>query len=186
MEIIDTPIAGVRLLRPAVHTDRRGAFFESYNKARLAEAGIDVDFVQDNHARSRQSGTVRGLHFQAPPMAQAKLVRVVRGAIFAVALDLRGGSPTYGSHAEARLSAENGDQLFLPEGMAHGYCTLEPDTEIIYKVSAYYSPEHEGGVLWNDPALAIPWPVSAADAVVGERDMDLPPLADLGQVFSLA
>jgi dTDP-4-dehydrorhamnose 3,5-epimerase len=183
MEVVDTSIADVKIVRPRRFADDRGVFHETYRRQRYAEAGIDVEFVQDNQVLSYKSGTVRALHFQHPPAGQAKLVWPVRGAIFDVAVDLRRGSPTYGHHVAVELTPDAG-QIFVPVGFAHGYCTLEADTEVLYKVSAPYAPEHEGGILWNDPALAIPWPVDEADAVLAPRDAALPLLAALPTVFA--
>ena len=162
-------IPDVRLLSPRKHGDRRGFFSETYNRKALAVIGIDIDFVQDNHSYSADKGTVRGLHFQTPPFAQDKLVRVARGSVFDIAVDLRQGSPTYGRHAGAVLSAQAWNQLLVPIGFAHGFMTLEPDTEVIYKVSNYYAPDHDKGLLWNDPALGISWPIADAEAVLSER-----------------
>ena len=177
-------IPAVKLLTPARHGDRRGFFSEVYNRRALAAAGIDVEFVQDNHSLSAGKGTVRGLHFQAPPCAQHKLVRVTRGAAFDVAVDLRRASPTYGRHAGVVLSAAAWNQVLVPVGFAHGFMTLEPDTEVVYKVSDYYSPAHDRGLLWNDPALGIEWPVPEADAVLSDRDRRQPRLADVGTPFA--
>ena len=163
--------------------DDRGFFSETYSKPAFAEAGVHVEFVQDNHALSANKGTVRGLHFQIPPFEQAKLVRVTRGAIFDVAVDLRFGSPTYGRYVSAVISAESWNQIFIPVGFAHGLLTLEPNTEVLYKVSNVYSPEHDKGVLWNDPALAIDWPLKAADAILSEKDRSQPMLSDLPEYF---
>ncbi len=148
-------IPDVKVLTPKKNGDHRGFFSEVYNRKTLAEAGIDITFVQDNHAFSAEKGVVRGLHFQIPPFAQDKLVRVVRGSVFDVAVDLRRGSPTYGQHVSVVLSAEAWNQILVPIGFAHGLMTLEPDTEVLYKVSNYYSAEHDKGLLWNDPALGI-------------------------------
>jgi dTDP-4-dehydrorhamnose 3,5-epimerase len=183
MQVTDTAIAGVRLLIPARHRDARGFFSEVYREDVLAAHGIAVHFVQDNHSLSLARGTVRGLHFQIPPFAQAKLVRVTRGAVLDVAVDLRHGSPSFGRHVAVRLSADEWNQIFVPEGFAHGFCTLEPDTEVTYKVSRPYSAAHERGLYWNDPALAIPWPVAEAEALLSERDRHHPPLAALPQFF---
>ena len=174
----------VRLLSTVRHDDARGYFCETYSRPALADVGIDVEFVQDNQSFSLGRSTVRGLHFQCPPFAQAKLVRVIRGAIFDVAVDLRRGSPTYGFHACAVLSAENRQQLFVPVGFAHGFATLEPETEVAYKVSSPYAPDHEGGLNWNDPELGIDWPFPAADAILSEKDGLLPPLAELDSPFA--
>jgi dTDP-4-dehydrorhamnose 3,5-epimerase len=183
MQVTDTAIAGVRLLIPTRHRDARGFFSEVYREDVLAAHGIAVHFVQDNHSLSLARGTVRGLHFQIPPFAQAKLVRVTRGAVLDVAVDLRHGSPSFGRHVAVRLSADEWNQIFVPEGFAHGFCTLEPDTEVTYKVSRPYSAAHERGLYWNDPALAIPWPVAEAEALLSERDRRHPPLAALPQFF---
>lgn len=182
MHITSLAIPAVRLIAPAKHGDHRGFFSETYHRQAYAAAGIAADFVQDNHSLSGEPGTVRGLHFQVPPRAQAKLLRVVRGAVFDVAVDLRWGSPSYGRHVSAVISAAAWNQIFVPEGFAHGFCTLEPGTEVLYKVSAFYAPEAEQGLLWNDPDLAIDWP-AAAGAVLSERDRGWPRLRDLSTVF---
>lgn len=178
-----TNLNGVLLLTPRRFADERGFFSETYNRSALLELGVTCDFVQDNQSMSRQRGTVRGLHFQIAPFAQAKLVRVLRGAILDVALDIRRASPTFGQSFAATLSAENGRQLFIPAGFAHGFCTLESDTEVFYKVDAPYSREHERGVRWNDPALSIAWPVTEREVLVIERDRTLPLLGDLPVFF---
>lgn len=183
MIVSDTNFAGVKLLEPPRFGDARGFFSEIYNQGRFAEAGIPTVFVQDNHSLSRPTGTVRGLHFQVEPFAQAKLIRVARGRIFDVVVDLRRASPTFGRHLAVELDAANGRQLFVPAGFAHGFCTLEPDTEITYKVSAYYSREHDRCLYWADPALEIEWPVDPDAATVSEKDATAPRLADLGSVF---
>ena len=184
MEILETAIAEVKVLVPVRHGDHRGFFSEVYNRKRLEAAGIALDFVQDNHSRSARRGTVRGLHFQVPPHAQAKLVRVVRGAAFDVAVDLRRGSPTFGRHVTVTLSADAGNQVLVPEGFAHGLMTLEADTEILYKVSDHYAPDHDQGILWNDPALGIDWPIPPAEAVLSDKDRSLPLLADCATPFA--
>jgi dTDP-4-dehydrorhamnose 3,5-epimerase len=176
-------IPEVKILRPAKHEDSRGFFGETYSARAFAGAGVDLNFVQDNHALSVRAGTLRGLHFQTPPFPQAKLVRVVCGAIFDVAVDIRAGSPTFGQHVSAIISAENWNQILVPAGFAHGLVTLEPSTEVIYKVSEVYSPEHDKGLLWNDPALGIPWPVNPAEAILSEKDERQPKLADLPTYF---
>jgi dTDP-4-dehydrorhamnose 3,5-epimerase len=173
----------VKSLTPKVFRDHRGFFTETWSHQALEGAGISAAFLQDNHAYSRAEGTVRGLHFQIPPMAQGKLVRVVRGAIFDVAVDLRRSSPTYGRHVTKVLSAENFAQLWIPEGFAHGYCTLEPDTEVIYKVTAYYSPMHDRGIAWDDAVLAIAWPAVADATSLSDKDRKLPRFADLPPIF---
>lgn len=164
--------------------DERGWFAETYNPVRLAALGIADSFVQDNHAKSGPVGVLRGLHFQRPPFAQAKLVRCVRGRIWDVAVDLRKGSPTYGGWTAAELTADNGLQLYIPAGYAHGYVTLEPDSEVEYKVSAPYAPQCEGGVLWNDPDLALPWPLPASGPLLSDKDQKLPRLKDLDSPFA--
>jgi len=184
MEVTDTAIPGVKVLTPRKHADERGAFTETYSRRSLAGAGIVVEFVQDNAALSHEKGTVRGLHFQIPPSAQAKLVRVVRGAIFDVCVDIRHGSPTFGAHVSQELSAENGTQIFVPEGFAHGYCTLLPGTEVAYKVSAHHAPDLEGGILWCDPDLGIKWPVGPEEAILSERDQRWPAFSGLPQIFA--
>ncbi len=176
-------IPDVRLLSPGKHGDRRGFFSETYNRKALAMIGIDIDFVQDNHSYSAEKGTVRGLHFQTPPYAQDKLVRVARGSVFDIAVDLRQGSPTYGRHVSAVLSAEAWNQILVPVGFAHGFMTLEPETEVIYKVSNYYAPDHDKGLLWNDPALGINWPIADDEAALSEKDRKQPRLAELVTPF---
>lgn len=183
MEIIPLEIPDVRLVRPKRFADARGFFSEVYNGPAFAARGIQITFVQDNHSLSAAVGTVRGLHFQTPPFAQDKLVRVTRGRILDVAVDIRTRSSTFGRHVAVELSAENWLQLLVPIGFAHGFCTLEPDTEVIYKVSAPYAPAHDAGCLWNDPDLAIDWPVRSADAVLSERDARLPRLRDMTSPF---
>jgi dTDP-4-dehydrorhamnose 3,5-epimerase len=168
----------VLLLTPPRFTDDRGFFSETWNERRFAEAGIPGPFVQDNHAQSADRGVVRGLHLQIAPSAQGKLIRVVRGAIWDVAVDIRPGSPTYGRHAGVVLSAENWQQLWVPPGLLHGYCTLEPDTEVIYKVTTPWVRQAERGVLWNDPDLGIAWPIASREAILSEKDRRLPRLVD--------
>jgi dTDP-4-dehydrorhamnose 3,5-epimerase len=164
----------VQLIKPKRFADERGWFAETYNPDRFAALGIDTVFVQDNHAKSVPAFVLRGLHFQRPPYAQAKLVRCVRGRIWDVAVDLRAGSPTYGRWAAAELSADNGLQLFVPVGYAHGYVTLEPDAEVEYKVSAPYAPECEAGLRWDDPDLALPWPLPPGGPILSDKDRVLP------------
>lgn len=168
---------------PRRFEDERGWFSETFNAADLAEALGDVAFVQDNQVLTRAKGTLRGLHFQAPPKAQDKLVRVLRGAVLDVAVDIRRASPTYGKWVSAVLSDENRKQMFAPKGFAHGYLTLEADTEVFYKVSDFYSREHEGGVAWDDPDLAIDWEFPADRVLMAERDRQYPRLAELEPVF---
>ena len=155
-------------------TDARGFFIETYNARDMADVGIRDLFVQDNYSRSINTGTIRGLHFQSPPHAQAKLVRVAHGKILDVAVDIRRGSPTYGQHTTVILSADMDELLYVPIGFAHGFCTLDPNTEVHYKVSAPYAPTHDGGILWNDPSLGIAWPDVSAHAVVSDKDARLP------------
>jgi dTDP-4-dehydrorhamnose 3,5-epimerase len=183
MEILATAFPEVRIVAPERFGDARGFFSETWNARALAEAGIDAPFVQDNHARNRRQGTLRGLHYQIPPCAQGKLLRVTRGAVLDVAVDIRRGSPTFGQHVAVLLSAENWHQLWVPAGFAHGYCTLEDDTEVQYKTTHYYSPPHERGLAWDDPALSIRWPIEAACPVVTERDRRLPRLAEQPDLF---
>lgn len=183
VEINSLAIPAVKVIRPKKYSDARGFFSETFSQRDLQDAGIDIAFVQDNHTFSAEKGTVRGLHFQTPPFAQDKLVRVVRGAIFDVAVDLRVGSPTYGQHVSAIISAEEWNQILVPVGFAHGLVTLEPNTEIFYKVSNYYSPDHDKGILWNDPALEFEWPVDEAEAVLSDKDKRHPKLADLPNNF---
>jgi dTDP-4-dehydrorhamnose 3,5-epimerase len=183
MQIIPTAIADVKLITPVRHGDARGFFVELYRLDLSREAGIAVEFIQDNQAFSAAANVVRGLHFQTPPAAQAKLVRVSRGAIIDVAVDIRTGSTTYGRHVAVRLDAETGQQLFVPEGFAHGYRTLLPDTEVVYKVNRYYSPQHDRGLRWNDPALGIDWGIGEEAAVLSAKDKVQPMLAALEPVF---
>ena len=163
--------------------DERGWFAETYHQARYAEAGVSVAFCQDNHAFSRQALVLRGLHFQRPPHAQAKLVQCVRGRIWDVGVDVRLGSPSFGRWQAAELSAENGLQMFVPAGFAHGYLTLEPNSEVAFKVSDYYAPECEGGLAWNDPDAAIDWPLHGEMPILSDKDQILPCLADLESPF---
>lgn len=178
-----TDLDGVLVLTPRRFADPRGHFAEVYNKRRFQDAGVTADFIQDNQSLSGPVGTVRGLHFQRPPFAQAKLVRVLKGAIVDVAVDLRRTSKTFGRHVAVTLSAAAGNQLYVPAGFAHGFCTLEPDTEVFYKVDAYYSAEHDGGIRWNDPALGINWPVTAEAALLSDKDVKLPLWRDIGDIF---
>lgn len=177
-----TDLAGVVVITPKKFGDERGFFSETFNAASLAACGITAQFCQDNHSFSATPGTVRGLHYQRPPTAQTKLVRVTRGAVLDVAVDIRRGSPTYGAHVAVELSAANWKQILVPPGFAHGFCTLEPDTEVLYKVDAPYSPDDEGGVLWNDPLLGIAWP-GFAGSVVSGRDGIWKAFADLDSPF---
>jgi dTDP-4-dehydrorhamnose 3,5-epimerase len=167
-------------LQPSRFIDHRGFFSETYSRRRYAEMGIDVEFVQDNHSLSHEKGTLRGLHFQAPPAAQGKLVRCGRGAIFDVAVDIRRGSPTYGEWEGYELSAENGHQFYVPVGFVHGFVTLEPDSEIVYKCTDYYAPETEGAVRWN--SCGIEWPLSS-DPVLSDKDAIAPALTNFDSPF---
>lgn len=175
-------IPDILLVKPKRYTDARGWFSEAFKLETANAAGMPA-FIQDNESFSPEINVVRGLHFQTPPFAQAKLLRCVTGAILDVAVDIRKGSPTFGRHVAVELSAENGAQLFVPAGFAHGYCTLRAGTLVQYKVSNRYSPEHERGLLWNDPALAIAWPVAADHAVIADRDRSFPALAALPAYF---
>jgi dTDP-4-dehydrorhamnose 3,5-epimerase len=177
MKVERLAIPDVMLITPPRFGDARGFFSETFNAARLAAAGIAGPFVQDNQSLSRVQGVVRGLHCQMAPRAQGKLVRVVKGAIWDVAVDIRGDSPTYGRHVAATLSAENWAQLWVPAGFLHGFCTLEADTEVIYKVTDEYDPALERGVRWDDPTLALPWPVAPGQAILSEKDRQLPGFA---------
>jgi dTDP-4-dehydrorhamnose 3,5-epimerase len=183
MEVKLTEIPGIMLLKPRFFNDARGYFVETYNARAAHDAGLTADFVQDNEALSLKRGTVRALHFQVPPKVQAKLVRVLRGSIFDVAVDLRSGSPAYGRWMSATLTAKGGEQIFVPRGFAHGYCTLEDDTVVAYKVDDYYAPECERGLAWDDPALKVDWPVSPAEAVLSDKDRKLPGFADFTSPF---
>jgi dTDP-4-dehydrorhamnose 3,5-epimerase len=183
MDVVSLDIPDVKIIRPKKFGDHRGFFSETYTKKTFEAAGLHYDFVQDNQSLSAEVGTIRGLHFQLPPFAQDKLVRVVRGAILDVAVDIRKGSPTFGRHVSAVISAAEWNQILVPVGFAHGFCTLEPDTEVAYKVSDHYAPEHDGGLLWNDPALGIAWPVTQDDALLSEKDKILPLLEGLSSPF---
>lgn len=183
MDIRETDIPDVRVIRPARHGDRRGYVAESYSRRRYAEAGIADDFVQDNLSYSAGKGTIRGFHFQKPPHAQAKLVSVLAGEILDVVVDIRHGSPWFGRHVSVRLSADKGDQLYVPEGFAHAFCTLAPDCQVFYKVGEYYAPEHEAGILFSDPEIGCEWPVAAGHAIVSDKDRKLPRLAEMPVIF---
>jgi dTDP-4-dehydrorhamnose 3,5-epimerase len=183
VDVIETAIADVKIITPKKFGDDRGFFSEVYNAGAFANAGLDLAFIQDNHSWSAKRGTIRGLHFQSPPFAQDKLVRVIRGAILDVAVDIRKSSPTFGQHVAVELSAANWRQLLVPIGFAHGFCTLEDDTEVIYKVTGRYSKDHDLGLAFDDPDLAIAWPVAAADAVTSDKDRKHPTLATLATPF---
>ena len=183
MKIEETALPGVAIITPARFGDHRGFFSESWNRARMAEAGVEIDFVQDNHSLSGKAGTVRGLHFQAPPHAQAKLVRCGRGRLFDVAVDIRRGSPTYGQWFGTELSFENGRQMLVPEGFLHGFATLEPETEIIYKCSDYYAPDCDGAVRFDDPDIGIDWQLGGMEPVLSDKDTRAQAFADFLSPF---
>ncbi|NCO87103.1 MAG: dTDP-4-dehydrorhamnose 3,5-epimerase [Rhodobacterales bacterium] len=184
MQIEETSLPGVLILTPARHGDARGFFSESWSRRVMAARGLDLDFVQDNHSLSGQPGTVRGLHYQAPPHAQDKLVRCGRGAILDVAVDFRRGSPTYGRWVAVELSAENGRQLLVPKGFLHGFATLAPQSEIIYKCTDYYAPECDGAVRFDDPAIGIDWGFDTQGAVLSVKDAAAPLLAQVVSPFT--
>ncbi len=183
MKVIETRMPGVKLIEPIVHGDNRGFFMESYNKYAFQASGIHHDFVQDNHSLSTQAGVLRGLHYQLNPAAQTKLFRVLVGEVYDVVVDIRKGSPTYGHWEGFHLSAENKRQLLVPVGFAHGFCTLVPNTEVQYKVDHLYSQEHDRGIAWNDPLLAIDWPTN--QPILSEKDQRHPTMdaADNNFVF---
>lgn len=182
MQVEPAGLPGVLLITPNRATDNRGFFAETWNRKKLADAEVDLpDFVQDNHSMSYESGTVRGLHFQFPPHAQGKLVRCGRGRLFDVAVDIRLGSPAYGRWIGVELSAENGRQLWIPPGFLHGFATRAPDTELVYKCTDYYSPRHEGAILWNSPEFAIDWGVS--EPILSPKDAAAPPFAGFETPF---
>lgn len=183
MDIEETRLAGVRVLSPRVFTDARGSFSETWNDNTLRKAGIDLTFVQDNQSVNPKAGTIRALHYQGPEFAQDKLVRVVRGAVLDVAVDVRVGSPNYGKWVGVELSEENGKQLLVPKGFLHGFVTRAPDTILLYKTSDVYAPDFDGGVHFADPELAIDWGIPAKDALVSDKDARAPTLADWQSPF---
>lgn len=183
MKIEETGIPDLLVLTPPRFGDARGFFSETYNKARLAEYGVTTEFVQDNHSLSAKEGTVRGLHFQCPPHAQAKLVRCGRGVLFDVAVDIRRGSPTYGKWYGVELSFENGKQLLVPAGFAHGFATRAPDTEIIYKCSDFYAPQTEGALRFDDPDIGVDWNMGGVEPILSEKDAAAGRLSDLESPF---
>jgi dTDP-4-dehydrorhamnose 3,5-epimerase len=183
MQIEALAIPDVKLITPRRFSDARGFFSETFNEGAWEQAGFAERFVQDNHAYSVEKGVVRGLHFQLPPAAQGKLVRVTRGSILDVAVDIRRESPSFGRHVSAVISAENWRQIWVPDGFAHGYVTLEPHTEVIYKVTSLYAPSLDRGILWNDPALAIDWGVSEETAILSDKDRNQPLLTDAPALF---
>jgi dTDP-4-dehydrorhamnose 3,5-epimerase len=184
LQVTSLALSGLRLVTVKRHGDARGWFAETFRDDVLTKAGVSGPWVQENQSFSAAKGTVRGLHFQLAPFAQAKLVRVLQGSILDVVVDIRRSSPTFGRHVAVRLDAETGAQLFVPEGYAHGFCTLEPDTMLSYKVSAYYSAAHDRGLRWDDPALAIDWPVVAENAIVSDKDKSAPALSHLELAFN--
>lgn len=183
LDVRPLAIPDVKLLTSPRFADARGHFAETWNRKAFRGAGLDIDFCQDNQSLSRAVGTIRGLHFQKPPHAQSKLVSVLSGRIFDVAVDLRKTSPTFGRHVTAELSAAEGVQLFIPRGFAHGFCTLEPDTIVTYKVDAHYAPESDAGIFWADERLAIAWPVEQARAHLSPKDAALPRLHEITSPF---
>jgi len=185
MNIQPLAIPEVLLITPARHGDDRGYFSETYSLPRMQQAGLTAPFLQDNQSFSRAKGTLRGLHCQLAPFAQGKLVRVLRGAIWDVAVDARAGSPTFGQHAAATLSSENGSQLWVPPGFLHGFCTIAPDTEVAYKVTALYDRASERGVIWNDPTLALPWPLADQEVVLSDKDRVLPGWSEAAGWFAV-
>ena len=184
MELRELGLPGVFEIVPRRFGDERGFFSEVHNAAALRERGLDVDFVQDNHSFSAQRGVLRGLHYQAEPFAQAKLLRVTRGRIYDVAVDARRGSPHYGRWVGLELSAERWNQIFVPEGFLHGFVTLEPDCEVLYKVTAPYDAEADGAVAHDDPAIGVEWPVPSGERILSQKDRDAPPLAQAGLDFT--
>ena len=184
MEVIKTEIDGVLILEPRIFGDARGYFFESFNAKEFAEkAGLEVNFVQDNESMSRY-GVVRGLHFQKPPYTQSKLVRVVKGRVLDVAVDIRKGSPTYGKYVAVELSAENHRQLFISKGFAHGFSVLSEEVVFQYKCDAYYAPQSEGAIIWNDPSIGIDWKVSNEDVLLSDKDRNHPTLCEFESPFT--
>ncbi|MFN4191537.1 MAG: dTDP-4-dehydrorhamnose 3,5-epimerase [Tabrizicola sp.] len=183
MDLVPTSLTDVLILTPRRFGDARGWFTETWNAARMAEAGLDLTFVQDNHSFSAAKGTLRGLHFQRPPRAQGKLVRCSRGAILDVAVDIREGSATYGHWVGVELTADNGRQILVPKGFLHGFVTLTDDTEVQYKCTDFYSPDHDGAVRWDDPSIGIDWGIAAP--ILSDKDARAPLLAEIGTPFRL-
>lgn len=183
MDVVETKLPGVLVLTPRRFGDDRGFFCEVYNKDTMAGAGVRVEFVQDNHSLSRQVGVVRGLHFQSPPRAQDKLVRVGAGRVLDVAVDIRKGSPTYGQWVAVELSAEAGNQIFIPKGFLHGFATLEPESQLLYKCSDTYAPDCDGSVRFDDPDIGIDWGLDAGTAILSEKDARAPLLKDFDSPF---
>lgn len=183
MQFLKTKLEGVFLIKPQVFQDERGFFLESYSQKEFQKQGIEANFVQDNHSKSVKKGVLRGLHFQNPPYAQAKLVRVIKGSVYDVILDLRKNSPTFGQWEGFTLSADNFEMLYIPKGFAHGFCTLEDNTEFLYKADEFYMPESESGIIWNDPDLKIDWPISEAEIILKDRDKNWPRFKDFNSLF---
>jgi dTDP-4-dehydrorhamnose 3,5-epimerase len=183
LDVLPLSLPGVMLIRSRRIADSRGSFAETYVRGDFAKSGIPNDFVQDNQSVSFSAGTVRGLHFQIPPFQQAKLIRVLRGKIFDVVVDLRRSSATYRAHVSVEISAEGGEQLFVPAGFAHGFCTLVPSTEVFYKVDAVYSSAHDRGINWLDPTLNIRWPVAPSEGILSDKDRVLPLMNELSSHF---
>jgi dTDP-4-dehydrorhamnose 3,5-epimerase len=176
MQVIQTKLEGAYIIEPQVYGDHRGFFMESYNSEIFKQSNIDYTFVQDNHSLSQEAGVIRGLHYQLSPKAQTKLIRVISGAIYDVIVDIRKDSPTFSQWLGVILSAANKKQLLVPKGFAHGFCTIVPNTEVVYKVDEYYSPKHDRGILWNDPALVIDWPTS--QPILSDKDQKHPLLKE--------
>lgn len=183
LELRSLAIPDVKVIRTERFFDTRGYFCETFQRTAFAQKGILHEFVQDNQSSSHRIGTVRGLHFQRPPFAQAKLIRVVSGAILDIAVDLRRSSPSFGKHVAIQLDSESGEQVFIPKGFAHGFCTLQANSVVLYKVDQVYAPSHDGGVYWADPALGIKWPVTTSEARVSAKDQSLPTFNQLGCIF---
>lgn len=183
LSVEETAIPAVKIVTPKKFGDHRGFFSETWSRKAFTEAGLALDFVQDNQSLSAPVGTLRGLHFQSPPFAQDKLVRVTRGRILDVAVDIRASSPTFGRHVAVELSAENWRQLLVPVGFAHGFVTLEPDTEVLYKVTAPYAPENDHGLAFDDPALGIDWRLPLSDLTLSDKDRKHPRLAEMLRYF---
>ena len=183
MEIRETRIPEVLIISPQKHGDHRGFFSETYNSSTMQKMGVDISFVQDNQSLSGAAHTLRGLHYQAPPFAQDKLVRVIRGAVLDVAVDIRRGSPTFGKHVAEIISAKEWNQILVPKGFAHGFITLEPNTEVLYKVSNYYAPKFDFGIKWNDPKLGIEWGAEVANVTLSEKDQRQPMLSEIESPF---
>ena len=181
MQFTETPLADAYVIDPRVFRDHRGFFVEPYNRRVFEAQGLNIDFVQDNHSLSVEKGVLRGLHFQRPPHAQTKLIRVITGAIYDVIVDMRTSSPTFGQSFGVELSGDNFRMLLVPKGFAHGFCTLSENCHIMYKVDDFYAPQADGGVLWNDPDLNVAWPV--ADPILSDKDAKLPLWRDLGTIY---